>query len=317
MMKTMNAPTTARRIREFYAIVAVDVDGAGPYNAAVVQIPRARGLSPEQFLAQYAAPGRPAIIEGLIDRWPALHRWTPDFWRSRFGTRLVSTDEGELSMAALVDAALASTEVSPAPYLRSELLDDFEGLAPDVQPSPALCEPNWYRGALFRVWNPFARIGNETRGRYELFIGGAGRAFPYVHYDAPGTHTFIHQLQGRKRLLLFAPDQSDALYPESAAQFHLSRIADVEHVPAAEFPQFASATPWVAELGPGDTLFLPAGWWHFARMQSFSVSIAVDVLNETSWASVRDFMARKRRHGAASPLAAAWLRVIGLRHGQW
>lgn len=229
----------------------------------------------------------------------------------------MSTDDGEVSVAALVDAALASTEAAPAPYLRSEPLDDFPGLAGDMRPEPALCRPNWYRGALFRLWNPFAAIGNATRGGYELFIGGAGRAFPYVHYDAPGTHTFIHQIQGRKRLLLFPPDQSDALYPDSGAQFHLSRIADVEHVSLAEFPRFAAATPWVADLGPGDTLFLPAGWWHFARMQSFSVSVAVDVLNETSWSSVCEFMARKRRHGAASPLAAAWLRVIGLRHGRW
>lgn len=259
----------------------------------------------------------PAILEGAIDRWPALDRWTPEFWTARFGDRVVTTDEGTFTVAEIVARALASTEAAPAPYLRSEPLDDFAGLAADVEPYPAVSAPNWYRSALIRLWNPFAAAGSATLGRYELFIGGRGRSFPYVHFDAPGTHTFIHQVQGRKRFLLFAPDQAERLYAGDGATFHLSPIRDPEHVAAGEFPRFAGAEAMVAEIGPGDTLFIPSGWWHHARMDSFSVTVAIDVLNHSSWPGVIAFMTRMRRHGAVSPAAMAWLRVIGLCHGAW
>jgi histone arginine demethylase JMJD6 len=259
----------------------------------------------------------PVILEGVIDRWPALHRWTPDFWTARFGGRVVSTDEGRFAVADIVERAVASTDESPSPYLRSEALDDFEGLQADVEPYPDVCAPNWYRGAPFRLWNPFAGAGNVMRGRYELFIGGRGRAFPYVHFDAPGTDTFIHQVQGRKRFLLFSPEQADRLYAGGGAEFHLSAIRDPEHVSLDRFPKFGGAQATVAELGPGDTLFIPGGWWHFARMESFSVTVAVDVLNRRSWPHVIAFMSRKRRHGAVSRRAMVWLRVIGLAHGVW
>jgi hypothetical protein len=84
-----------------------------------------------------------------------------------------------------------------------------------------------------------------------------------------------------------------------------------------EFPRFAGIEAMVAELGPGDTLLIPGGWWHFATMESFSVTVAVDVLNRRSWPNVVAFMSRKRRHGAVSRGAMVWLRLIGLIHGVW
>lgn len=282
-------------------------------------VQRARGLSRDDFLVQFETPRVPVVVEGLIDRWQALHAWTPEFWRHRFGPRIVSTDEGEMTVGEMVDLAVRSTDAAPAPYLRSERLDDWPGLVWDVEPRPALCEPNWYRDRAFRVWNPFAAIGNDLAGRYELFIGGQGRAFPYVHFDAPGTHTFIYQLQGIKRFLLFSPDQTRWLYACRGSQFHISEIADADRVSVDDFPLFANARPVVAELGPGDTLFIPCGWWHFARMRSFSVSVAMDVLNRSSWDHAVAFARRKLATAGAPTRAASlgYLRLIGMTRGVW
>jgi hypothetical protein len=140
-------------------------------------------------------------------------------------------------------------------------------------------------------------------GEYELFIGGRGRSFPFLHYDFPKAHTFIHQLQGRKLFLAFAPSDTPYLYPKSGRRFQVSQIPDVEHVSLDEFPLFRSATRFETELGPGDTLFMPPGWWHTARMLTFSVSVGIDVANETNWEEVRDFLKTKAK-GRLGPLAS-------------
>lgn len=282
-------------------------------------VQRVRGISRHDFGLQFETPGVPVVVEGLIDRWHALEAWTPEFWRTRFGSRIVGTDEGEMSVGELIDLAVRSTDATPAPYLRSERLDDWPGLVGDVEPTPALCEPNWYRDRAFKAWNPFAALGNDLAGSYELFIGGQGRAFPYVHFDSPGTHTFIHQLRGIKRFLLFSPDQAQWLYAREGSEFHISAITDADRVSMDDFPLFANASPVMVELGPGDTLFIPCGWWHFARMRSFSVSVAMDVLNRSSWAHAVAFTRRKSAHASAPARAASlvYLRLVGITHGVW
>ena len=42
-----------------------------------------------------------------------------------------------------------------------------------------------------------------------------------------------------------------------------------------DFPDFADKTAWIAELGPGDVLYLPLHWWHHVRSLSVSFSVSL------------------------------------------
>jgi hypothetical protein len=150
-----------------------------------------------------------------------------------------------------------------------------------------------------------------------LFIGGSGRSFSYLHFDVPGAHTFIHQLQGQKLLVLFPPSDGACLYPKTGKEFNVSRIPDVDRVSLEEFPLFAKATRMDAVVGPGDTLFMPSGWWHTAKMLSFSISVGIDVANRTNWNDVTGFLEKKAkaRLGLLSPLFMAYVRAAGLLLG--
>jgi hypothetical protein len=83
-------------------------------------VDRRRAVSRQEFFTGYATPRQPVVLEGLINQWPALQRWTPEFWTSRFGARVVSTDEGDLALAALIDAAHVSgqTDVTAVTFPR-------------------------------------------------------------------------------------------------------------------------------------------------------------------------------------------------------
>ncbi len=71
-----------------------------------------------------------------------------------------------------------------------------------------------------------------------------------------------------------------AVAPELAATLLGSGVSfysfiDVEHPDTRRFPSFADIPKLTVTLGPGECLYIPAGWWHFVRSLSVSVSISM------------------------------------------
>jgi histone arginine demethylase JMJD6 len=276
------------------------------------KLERVRGLSPREFWEQYVVPGKPALLQDATISWPALKQWTPDFWTSQYGTRPVDIDGKSYTMAGLIRLALASDSTSPAPYYRNiRLRHVYPELMADIEPYPAHCGPNWFHSPFFR---PIQERIVGGGGHYELFIGGAGRSFPFLHFDAPGAHTFIHQIAGRKKFILFPPSDTPFLYPCDGKSFSVSRLKNLEDVDLDQFPLYAQATRYEDEAGPGESLFMPCGWWHTARMLSFSISLGIDVANQSNWSHVSAYM--RRRASFENPLLAvpymAYIRTAGV-----
>lgn len=91
----------------------------------------------------------------------------------------------------------------------------------------------------------------------------------WLHFDV--VDNVLIQVKGRKRAVLFDPEDFDYLY----LQGDKSLIFDPENVNLQEFPLFAKATPYVAEMEEGDVLFIPAFWLHYMRSYDFSVAVNV------------------------------------------
>jgi hypothetical protein len=109
-----------------------------------------------------------------------------------------------------------------------------------------------------------ARLGLEAMSATNLWVGPAGHVEP-LHYDP--MDGVLMQLRGAKRVRLFAPEQSANLYPFPLlggalrpwfAQVYLERPED------ASFPRLGAALAAAVELdlGEGEALYIPAGWWH-------------------------------------------------------
>jgi ribosomal protein L16 Arg81 hydroxylase len=60
-----------------------------------------------------------------------------------------------------------------------------------------------------------------------------------------------------------------------------------------KYPLFAKAQPAVFVLEPGETLFIPSGWWHTTQMLSPSISLSCNVGNATNWADMRHDLVAK------------------------
>jgi hypothetical protein len=254
---------------------------------------RVRGLDHEEFFQRYVVPGKPVLLENTTEMWGALRRWTPEFWIEGYGRKHVEIDGKEYEIKDVIRLALESNDSSPAPYYRNVRLRlCYPELFADISPYPQLCKPNWFHSPVFFPIRHHIAGGG---GDYELFIGGAGGSFPYLHYDSPGAHTFIHQIIGRKLFFLFPPSDGAFLYPKSGNAFSVSAIPDIEKVDLNKFPLFAKVSRYAVEIGPGDSLFMPFGWWHTAKMLSFSVTVGIDVANHTNWDHVISYMSRKAK----------------------
>jgi hypothetical protein len=93
------------------------------------------------------------------------------------------------------------------------------------------------------------------------------------------------QLYGVKEYLVFPPDQSRYFYPR-AEMANVTSIPDIENVDLSQFPLFAQAEGSRFELHPGETLFVPAGWWHTARILTTAITVSI---NGVSAGNCRDF----------------------------
>ena len=272
-----------------------------------VEVPRREGLSYREFVRDHARGGRPVIVGDAIGDWPALGRWTPEFFRAEYGDLEVRIRGRSMRVAEVVDRILAADAAHPAPYLHTtspggKMQHLFPDLLGDVQPLPEYVRPNWLEDRYF----PAALDERLHRGpQVELFLGGAGGRFS-LHWDSLYFQVFAFQIFGTKVWYLFAPDQSTRLYPRPDFR-SASRIEDVEHPDLERFPAFADAVCHRCTLAPGEMLFLPGGWWHTTRIHEPSISVSINTANGINWSE----MAREMCHnlGQRAPLLRPPLRA--------
>jgi hypothetical protein len=227
------------------------------------------------------------VISGALDQWKAMN-WTPEYFRNNFPDHPVSVDRQNYRMADFIELVINSSEENPAPYLRNAIIDRFlPRLLPDVHPLPEYFSPNWLVGPLSQMLRSRLHGGSE-----ELYIGGRGGKFPFLHYDSWHTHAFLCQLYGRKEFTAYAPDQTPYLYVKPD-RYNQSLIADLENPDHEKYPLFARARAMRFYLDPGEILFIPPGWWHTARILNPSITVSVNRANASNWSELtRDMCSR-------------------------
>jgi hypothetical protein len=251
-------------------------------------------------------PTHPVLLPDAACRWPAVGRWTPDYFAERVGRRRVTVDGVQYTMLHLLHLIDRSTPADPAPYLRAQKLAEvFPELAGDLEPMIDDARPNWCDSRLLP--------SSIRRGRLpEILLGGRGAGFDLLHYDKDHLHAFISQLYGRKELFLFSPNQTSCLYPLASAPN--SSPVNIHAPDLDRHPRFVEAEMLMTTLQPGETIFIPSGWWHTSLMRETSISVTWNLVDTTNW---RDFAAdtrqrvTQRAHPAVGAAFAAYGAVFG------
>lgn len=257
---------------------------------STITIEKRGGLSAAEFQRDYMKANRPVVLTDALRDWPALGKWTPQFFADHFPDREFTMGEKTWRLADHIAAVLASEPSAPAPYLRNEVLrEKFPELWSDIHPESAYFQPNWMERTF---GNQFFNDLFHRGCAIELYIGGNGRGFPILHWDGYHTHAFLMQFYGRKEFYVYGPEQTQFLYPREDVP-NLSHCADIKNVDLEKYPLFAQAKPSVFVLEPGETLFIPSGWWHTTMMLTPSISLSCNVGNATNWSAMRKDFAKK------------------------
>ena len=155
-------------------------------------------------------------------------------------------------------------------------------------------------------------MGHKFGSRTEAFFGGRGGNFPYAHTDYYHLNAWITMIFGRKEFWVFATEKSEYMYPEPPDNWR-SRVTNIFEPDYDKFPLFRKVKPTRFELGPGETLFIPAGTWHSARSLNLTMSVAFDQLNAKNMpAFTRDILSYSTlplsRRIATRPTSRCWVR---------
>ena len=270
-------------------------------------IERRAGISAAQFREEYLLPRRPLVLSDAAADWPVYGRGTPDHFRRAYGDCRVRLLGQPCRLADLIDRLEQSGDGQPAPYpCKFEIARELRALLDDVSPRLPLSLPDRQSSALVPQ-RLFDGVNN-----LEVFFGGPGGRFPYLHYDVMHLHAWITQLHGDKEFTLYAPGQEQFLYVDPDVPWQ-SRVRN-HHAPDYErYPLLRLARSQKVVIHAGETLFLPCGWWHTARSLNLTISVAFDQLGPDNWRDfVADVVAQRRRDGKPlkAALLGAYLRAI-------
>ncbi|MDP5053296.1 MAG: cupin-like domain-containing protein, partial [Congregibacter sp.] len=192
----------------------------------------------------------PVVVTDLASDWPALTRWTREQLSARYGAQQVPVYDASFadpgagymsSMGTITLAEFLEQSQAPGRDLRMflyNLSQKIPELLEDVR---------------------FPDVGLRFSRRFVFsFFGCAGSTTP-LHYDIDMGDVLHTVVQGRRRVRLFPPASSVALYRHP---FTVRSYVNLSELDLQRFPAMMAAEAYELVLEPGETLYMPSGWWH-------------------------------------------------------
>ena len=242
------------------------VTNAGPgLPFAVEELERIPAPSRDAFVRNHLRSGRAVVLTGLTDDWLPAREWTPARLAARHGTARVLA--ARLAEGRLVDDVAGGVLFEHIPL--SGFVDTLGGAGPATS---YVMAPTWNFPASFQTeYRVPAYCVGAPHMRAKVWLGKAGTVTPF-HRDVP--HNLHVHLFGRKRWLLVPPGHGAQMYPCGvfSSMPNFSQV-DPERPDWARHPRFRAAPVFAATLGPGETLFIPHGWWHHTRTLDDAVAM--------------------------------------------
>ncbi len=293
---------------EAEAAAAADTTKAKPFEqkASGITVDRRENLTRKELINEYVLKNLPVIDADGAKKWPAYGKFTPDFFKKNYGQLTKEVKGKTYTIAEFIDLMLKSSPENPAPYpFNLNIEEYFPDLMNDIKPELLYAKSDRVNHPLL----PKAMLkGTEV---YEMFFGGNGSFFPFLHIDALYLHTQITQIYGDKEFILYPPEQSAYMYPrEDNPKISHVNIFNPDY---DKFPLFKKAEPIRITVKQGETLFFPTGWWHATKIHGPCISVGRIQLNAGNWNNFVDdnYKLWKEYHPKVAGFARFYAKTLG------
>ncbi|KAK3673311.1 hypothetical protein LTR78_006856 [Recurvomyces mirabilis] len=263
-----------------------------------------KALSLGSFESWMQKERTPLIIADAFDHWPACHRWQdPNYLLSNTldGRRIVPVEIGEsytsegwtqrtMTMKDFVLQHLLPERPEAIGYLAQyDLFQQIPTLRADVSvPDYCYTDPPKADCDALKTTG-LSTIALVDEPLMHAWLGPKGTKTP-LHTDP--YHNIFCQVVGYKYVRLYSPSETRRLYPRSVDESGISMentsSIDVNFLSRRKpetdasklklfretFPLFADADYFEGVLGPGDSLYVPLGWWHYVESLTTSFSVS-------------------------------------------
>ncbi|MBD0331021.1 MAG: cupin-like domain-containing protein [Chitinophagaceae bacterium] len=221
-------------------------------------VPVFNEIKPQIFQDNFYKPQKPVVIKDLAKEWPAYNKWNWHYFKQLVGNKQV---------------ALYNNVKSDA-YTPINTADDYKTFGEYIDMISE--SPAGWRIFLFNIFDHAPQLINDftwpehlMKGfvkKYPmLFVGGA-TSITHMHFDIDLSNIIHTQFVGRKRVLLFPFREQHKLYRKPFEVLSIADFSNYYHNNATpdyeQFPALKLAKGYEVILEHGDTLFMPAGYWH-------------------------------------------------------
>jgi len=215
-------------------------------------------IDPEIFRKEFYQPGVPVVIKNLSKDWPAYTKWNWNYFKQLVGDKKVPLYNNIKSDA----------------YTPINKADDYKTFGEYIDMISK--GPAGWRIFLFNIFDHAPQLINDftwpehlMKGfvkKYPMLFTGGATSITHMHFDIDMSHILHTQFLGRKKVLMFPYAEQHKIYRKP---FEVLSMADFSHyhegnsTPDYEkFPALKLAHGFDFTLEHGDTLFMPAGYWH-------------------------------------------------------
>ena len=212
-------------------------------------------ISAEDFKANYYNKKKPLIITGLAKEWPGFDKWNWDYFIDAVGNIDVGVYDNVKS-DAYTSINTADGYMKFGDYLKQVKKGPLElriFLFNIFQHAPQLVKDFTWPEDLMKGF---------VKKYPMLFVGGQG-SVTHMHFDIDMSHILHTQFMGKKRVLLFPHEEQHKLYRKPWEVLCMANYTKYyESFDYDKFPAVKFAKGYEVILEHGDTLFMPAGYWH-------------------------------------------------------
>jgi len=243
-------------------------------------------MAAPEFRSAVEAADRPALLAGLAEAWPARSGWTvggllrrcPD---AEFSVSVPFGGKVKMALRDYVSYIYSQHDEEPLYIFDSDFLEAAPCLADDYS-VPQVFEQDH-----------LSHLGDK-RPDFRWLVAGPARSGAGWHVDPSLTSAWNTLLVGRKRWAAYPPGR---VPPGVRLSFDESGAMDAEEPSALRWflevypglPAEDRPLEWVQR--PGETVFLPGGWWHTVLNLEMTVAVTQNFVSDFNLNRVIKYMA--------------------------